>query len=62
MMMRRAGSFFMIVICLIPVWGFASWKTMSNDYFMVYYRSGIEDEALYKPSPKTSNRSHLDNR
>lgn len=69
MMMRRAGSFFMIVICLIPVWGFASWKTMSNDYFMVYYRSGMEDEALhalkvmeqYRPRLErlTGNTSHL---
>ncbi|HOA28987.1 MAG TPA: hypothetical protein PKL34_03040 [Candidatus Cloacimonadota bacterium] len=59
----------MIVICLIPVWGFASWKTMSNDYFMVYYRSGMEDEALhalkvmeqYRPRLErlTGNTSHL---
>mgnify|MGYP001495210259 FL=1 len=68
-MMRRAGSILMMVLCLIPVWGFAAWKTMANDYFMVYYRSGMEDEALhalkvmehYRPRLEqlTGNTSHL---
>lgn len=37
----------LLILSLLPLMIFASVKTMATDKFMVYYRSGMEDEALH---------------
>lgn len=43
----RLSQLILMLLILIPLSLTASWKTMSTDSFMVYYRSGMEDEALH---------------
>jgi hypothetical protein len=35
------------LILLLPLSLAAGWKTLSTDSFMIYHRSGMEDEALH---------------
>jgi len=43
----KALHYACLIFLLLPVWLLAAWENVSTDYFKVYYRTGMEAEAIH---------------